>query len=83
VRGSHRGVVQRQAGGGAVAVRQRRRREYLCTGTLLNTVPTTNTPYLFTAGHCMKSAKAAHTLNTLWFFDGPVQQRRRSGNTSS
>ena len=43
--------------------------EYLCTGTLLNTVPTTNTPYLFTAGHCMKSAKAAHTLNTLWFFD--------------
>ncbi len=43
--------------------------QYLCTGTLLNTVPTTNTPYLFTAGHCMKSAKAAHTLNTLWFFD--------------
>jgi len=43
--------------------------EYLCTGTLLNTVPTTNTPYLYTAGHCMKSAKAAHTLNTLWFFD--------------
>ncbi len=53
--------------------------EYLCTGTLLNTVPTTNTPYLFTAGHCMKSAKAAHTLNTLWFFDAvALQQQRRS-----
>ena len=43
--------------------------QYLCTGTLLNDVPTTNTPYLFTAAHCMTSAKAAHTLNTFWFFD--------------
>ena len=43
--------------------------EYLCTGTLLNDLPSTNTPYLFTAAHCMTSASAAHTLNTLWFFD--------------
>jgi len=43
--------------------------EYLCTGTLLNDMPSTNTPYLFTAGHCMLSANAAHTLNTFWFFD--------------
>jgi hypothetical protein len=43
--------------------------QYLCTGTLLNDLPSTNTPYLFTAAHCMSSANAAHTLNTFWFFD--------------
>ena len=43
--------------------------EYLCTGTLLNDLPSTNKPYLFTAAHCMSSAYAAHTLNTFWFFD--------------
>jgi lysyl endopeptidase len=43
--------------------------QYLCTGTLLNDLPSTNQPYLFTAGHCMGSANAAHTLNTFWFFD--------------
>ena len=43
--------------------------QYVCTGTLLNDSPSTNTPYLFTAAHCMTSAKAAHTLNTFWFFD--------------
>jgi hypothetical protein len=43
--------------------------QYLCTGTLLNDLPSTNTPYLFTAAHCMNSANAAHTLNTFWFFD--------------
>jgi lysyl endopeptidase len=43
--------------------------QYLCTGTLLNDLPSTNKPYLFTAGHCMGSANAAHTLNTFWFFD--------------
>ncbi len=42
---------------------------YVCTGTLLNDVPATNTPYLFTAAHCMSSARAARTLNTFWFFD--------------
>jgi lysyl endopeptidase len=42
---------------------------YVCTGTLLNDIPATNTPYLFTAAHCMGSAKSAHSLNTFWFFD--------------
>jgi lysyl endopeptidase len=42
---------------------------YLCTGTLLNDSITSNTPYLFTAAHCMTSANTAHTLNTFWFFD--------------
>ena len=70
----------RQALGGADAMRRRRSRsccssatltatQYLCTGTLLNDLPSTNTPYLFTAAHCMTSANAAHTLNTFWFFD--------------
>ena len=43
--------------------------QYLCTGTLLNALPTSTAPYLFTAAHCMISANAAHTLNTFWFFD--------------
>jgi lysyl endopeptidase len=43
--------------------------QYLCTGTLLSDSEGSNTPYVFTAGHCMTSATAAHTLNTFWFFD--------------
>ena len=42
---------------------------FLCTGTLLNDLALSKTPYLLTAGHCMTSATAAHTLNTFWFFD--------------
>ena len=41
---------------------------YLCTGQLLNDSITSNTPYFFTANHCMNSALAARTLNTYWFF---------------
>jgi len=43
--------------------------QFLCTGTLLNDLASSNTPYLFTAAHCMINANAAHTLNTFWFFD--------------
>lgn len=42
---------------------------YLCTGTLLNDSLATNTPYFFSASHCLDSAMAARTLNTFWFFD--------------
>ena len=42
---------------------------YLCTGTLLNDSLSSNTPYLFSASHCIDSAMAARTLNTFWFFD--------------
>jgi hypothetical protein len=42
---------------------------YLCTGTLLNDSLSSNTPYLFSASHCIDSATAARTLNTFWFFD--------------
>ena len=41
---------------------------YLCTGQLLNDSVTSNTPYLFSANHCLDSALAASTLNTYWFF---------------
>jgi hypothetical protein len=42
---------------------------YLCTGALLNDSLSSNTPYLFSASHCIDSAMAARTLNTFWFFD--------------
>ncbi len=42
---------------------------YLCTGTLLNDSLASNTPYFFSASHCLDSATAARTLNTFWFFD--------------
>jgi len=42
---------------------------YLCTGQLLNDSVSSNTPYFFSANHCLDSAMAARTLNTYWFFD--------------
>ena len=42
---------------------------YLCSGTLMNDLSSTGTPYFFTANHCINSATAARTMNTYWFFD--------------
>ncbi len=42
---------------------------HLCTGTLLNDAVSSNTPYFFSAAHCLDTATAARTLNTYWFFD--------------
>jgi hypothetical protein len=42
---------------------------YLCTGQLLNDSVASNTPYFFSANHCLNSAMAARTLNSYWFFD--------------
>ena len=42
---------------------------HLCTGTLLNDSLSSNTPYFFSAAHCLDTATAARTLNTYWFFD--------------
>ncbi len=42
---------------------------YLCTGQLLNDSTSSNTPYFFSANHCLDSAMAARTLNEYWFFD--------------
>jgi lysyl endopeptidase len=41
---------------------------YLCSGTLLNNAAGTQTPYFFTANHCIDSVYAASTLNLYWFF---------------
>jgi hypothetical protein len=42
---------------------------HLCTGTLLNDSIASNTPYFFSAAHCLDTPTAARTLNTYWFFD--------------
>src|SRR6185312_3999449 len=42
---------------------------FLCTGTLLNDSIASQTPYFFTADHCMDTNFAALTLNVYWFFD--------------
>ena len=42
---------------------------FLCTGTLLNDSIASNTPYLYTASHCIDSQEAASSLVTYWFFD--------------
>jgi hypothetical protein len=41
---------------------------YLCTGSLLNTIPTTFIPYFLSANHCISTQTAASTLETVWFF---------------
>ena len=42
---------------------------FACTGTLLNDSIASNTPYVYTASHCMNSQEAASSLITYWFFD--------------
>ncbi|MBS0321223.1 MAG: hypothetical protein JSR18_11825 [Proteobacteria bacterium] len=41
---------------------------YNCTGTLINDSLGSNTPYFFSARHCLDSARAAHTLSVVWFY---------------
>jgi lysyl endopeptidase len=42
---------------------------YFCTGTLVNDSAGSQTPYLFTADHCIDSQAAAGSLNLYWFYD--------------
>ena len=42
---------------------------FICTGTLVNDSAASNTPYLYTASHCMDSQEAASSLITYWAFD--------------
>ncbi|CAG0996526.1 lysyl endopeptidase [Burkholderiales bacterium] len=46
---------------------------YVCTGTMLNSIYSngtpTQTPYLYTAYHCIGNQTVANTLNTWWFFE--------------
>ncbi|MBP3979722.1 endoproteinase ArgC [Acidovorax sp. JG5] len=41
---------------------------FLCTGTLLNDVQSSATPYFLSASHCISTQSAASTLTTDWFF---------------
>ncbi len=40
---------------------------YLCTGTLLNDTARSQTPYFWSAAHCISTQTVASTLNTFWF----------------
>lgn len=43
---------------------------FICTGTLLNdTDATTQTPYFYSANHCISDQAAASTLNTFWRYE--------------
>ena len=41
---------------------------YWCTGTLLNDVGGTYTPYFLSANHCISTQSAASSLETYWFY---------------
>jgi lysyl endopeptidase len=41
---------------------------YLCTGTLLNDLAGSFTPYFLSAYHCISEQTAASTLQTYWFY---------------
>jgi hypothetical protein len=45
---------------------------YLCTGCLLNTLPSTFAPYFLTANHCINNQNAASTLELWWFYQTTV-----------
>jgi lysyl endopeptidase len=52
-------VFQETPGGGS----------FLCTGTLLNPLDGSFTPYFYTAAHCISTQASASTLTTHWFYD--------------
>ena len=41
----------------------------LCTGTLIGDTSGSNTPYFYSAAHCIASQSVASSLTTYWFFD--------------
>jgi hypothetical protein len=43
-------------------------RTYLCSATLINDSISSNTPYMWTADHCLSSQEVAATLNSYFFF---------------
>jgi hypothetical protein len=43
-------------------------RTFVCTGSLLNDASSSMQPLLATANHCISTAAAAATLETLWFY---------------
>ena len=43
-------------------------KSYLCTGTLLNDMVSSGTPYFLSANHCVATQAVASTLTTDWFY---------------
>lgn len=41
---------------------------YLCSGTLLNDIASSGTPYFLSANHCISKQTVASTLETYWFY---------------
>lgn len=41
---------------------------YACTGTLVNDIGSTGTPYFLSANHCISTQSVASTLQTDWFY---------------
>lgn len=56
---------------------------YLCTGTLMNDVADTGTPYFLSAEHCIASQTVASTLQTDWFFRSPTCNSRTLSGSST
>ncbi|MFZ1498453.1 MAG: trypsin-like peptidase domain-containing protein [Giesbergeria sp.] len=49
---------------------------YACTGTLLNDVAGSGTPYFLSANHCISTQSAAGSLQTDWFYRSPTCNSR-------
>ncbi|MBW7832932.1 MAG: trypsin-like peptidase domain-containing protein [Simplicispira suum] len=49
---------------------------YVCTGTLLNDVAGSGTPYFLSANHCISTQSAAASLQTDWFYRSPTCNSR-------
>lgn len=63
---------------------------FACTGTLLNDIRSSGTPYFLSADHCISSQTAASSLTTYWFYRSsscnshalsPEMQRLNGGAT--
>jgi len=62
-------AISNAARAGAKIFFSKRGNTYLCSATLINDSVSSNTPYLFTASHCIDSQEAASSLQAYWFFD--------------
>ena len=49
---------------------------YACTGTLLNDLASSGTPYFLSANHCISTQAAASSLQTDWFYRSPTCNSR-------
>ena len=55
---------------------------YACTGTLLNDLASSGTPYFLSANHCISTQAAASSLQTDWFYRSPTCNSRTLSSAS-